>query len=74
VILLAVEALALVAITALLSATDALSFGAAVLVAAAMALINAILWPIVIRLTLPLTIITFGLGSLALSAGTSNCA
>jgi uncharacterized membrane protein YvlD (DUF360 family) len=70
VILLGVQALALVAITALLSATDALSLGAAVLVAAAMALINAILWPIVIRLTLPLTIITFGLGSLVLSAGT----
>jgi uncharacterized membrane protein YvlD (DUF360 family) len=70
VILLGVEALALVAITALLSATYALSFGAAVLVAAAMALINAVLWPLVIRLTLPLTIVTFGLGSLALSAGT----
>ena len=44
--------------------------GAAVLVAAAMALINALLWPIVTRLALPLTILTFGLGSLVLSAGT----
>ncbi len=70
VILLGVQALALVAVTALLSATDALSFDAAVLVAAAMALINAVLWPIITRLALPLTIITFGLGSLALSAGT----
>jgi uncharacterized membrane protein YvlD (DUF360 family) len=69
-VLLGVEALALVAITAVLSATDALSFGAAVLVAAAMALLNAVLWPIVIRVALPLTIVTFGLGSLALSAGT----
>ena len=34
-----------------------------------MALINAVLWPVVIRLALPLTIITFGLGSLLLSAG-----
>ncbi len=49
VILLAVDALALVVMTALLSATDALSFEAAVLVAAAMALINAVLWPIVTR-------------------------
>ena len=39
------------------------------LVAAAMALINAVLWPLVIRLALPLTIFTFGLGSLVLSAG-----
>ncbi len=70
VIMLAVQALALVAITALLSTTDALSLGAAMLVATAMALINAVLWPIVIRLTLPLTIVTFGLGSLAISAGT----
>ena len=35
-----------------------------------MALINALLWPIITRLALPLTIITFGLGSLVLSAGT----
>ncbi len=70
VILLGVEALALVVITALLSGTDALSFRAAVLVAGAMALINAILWPIITRLALPLTIVTFGLGSLVLSSGT----
>jgi uncharacterized membrane protein YvlD (DUF360 family) len=69
-VLLAVQALALLIITALLSATDRLSFPAAVLVAAAMALINAVLWPIVMRLALPLTIITFGLGSLVLSSGT----
>jgi uncharacterized membrane protein YvlD (DUF360 family) len=41
-----------------------------VLVAAAIALINAILWPIVIRVALPLTVFTFGLGSLVFSAGT----
>jgi uncharacterized membrane protein YvlD (DUF360 family) len=70
VILLGVDALALVVMTALLSSTDALSVRAAVLVAAAMALINALLWPLVMRLALPLTIITFGLGSLLLSAGT----
>ncbi len=69
-ILLVVDALALVAMTALLSATDALSVRAALLVAVVMALINAILWPVIMRLALPLTIITFGLGSLVLSAGT----
>jgi hypothetical protein len=35
-----------------------------------MALINAVLWPIVIRIALPLTVFTFGLGSLVFSAGT----
>jgi hypothetical protein len=61
-ILLGTDALALVVMTALLSASDALSFPAAVVVAATMALINAVLWPLVTRLALPLTIITFGLG------------
>jgi uncharacterized membrane protein YvlD (DUF360 family) len=45
------------------------SFRAALLAAGAMALINALLWPIVIRVVLPLTVLTFGLGSLALNAG-----
>ncbi len=67
--MLGVQALALVALTALLPSHESLSLGAAVLVAAAMALINALLWPLVIRIALPLTIVTFGLGSLALSAG-----
>ena len=34
-----------------------------------MAVINAVLWPLITRIALPLTIITFGLGSLVLSAG-----
>ncbi len=67
--MLVVQALVLVAMTALLSGRDTLSFDAALLVAAAMAVINAVLWPLVIRVALPLTIVTFGLGSLALSAG-----
>jgi uncharacterized membrane protein YvlD (DUF360 family) len=67
--MLVVQALVLVAMTALLSGRDTLSFDAAILVAAAMAAINAVLWPLVIRIALPLTIVTFGLGSLALSAG-----
>ncbi len=67
--MLVVQALVLVAMTALLSGRDSLSFDAAILVAAVMAIINAVLWPLVIRVALPLTIVTFGLGSLALSAG-----
>ena len=69
-VMLAVQALVLVVLTALLPGHESLSFDAALLVAAAMALINALLWPLVMRIALPLTIVTFGLGSLALSAGT----
>ncbi len=68
--MLGVQALALVVLTALLPSHESLSLAAAVLVAAAMAIINALLWPLITRVALPLTIITFGLGSLALSAGT----
>jgi uncharacterized membrane protein YvlD (DUF360 family) len=67
--MLVVQALVLLAMTGLLSGRDTLSFDAAILVAAVMAIINAVLWPLVIRVALPLTIVTFGLGSLALSAG-----
>jgi uncharacterized membrane protein YvlD (DUF360 family) len=67
--MLAVQALALVIMTALLSGRESLSLDAAILVAIAMAIINAVLWPILIRVALPLTIVTFGLGSLVLSAG-----
>jgi uncharacterized membrane protein YvlD (DUF360 family) len=68
-IMLGIEGLTLVVLTALLPGVQSLSFDAAVLVAAAMALINAFLWPLVTRLALPLTIVTFGLGSLVLSGG-----
>ncbi len=67
--MLVVQALVLLVMTALLSGRDSLSFDAAILVAAVMAIINAVLWPLLIRVALPLTIVTFGLGSLALSAG-----
>ncbi len=69
-IMLGVEALTLVVMTALLPGLESLSFDAALLVAGAMAIINALLWPLLIRIALPLTIVTFGLGSLLLSAGT----
>jgi uncharacterized membrane protein YvlD (DUF360 family) len=69
VVMLGVQALALVVLTALLPSHESLSLGAAVLVAAVMAIINAVLWPVITRIALPLTIVTFGLGSLALSAG-----
>jgi uncharacterized membrane protein YvlD (DUF360 family) len=68
--LLAVEALLLLILSAILPGVERLSFGAAVLVAAAMAIINATLWPVITRVALPLAVITLGLGSLILSAAT----
>lgn len=67
--MLGVQALTLVALTVLLPGHESLSLDAAALVAAVMAVINAVLWPLLIRIALPLTIVTFGLGSLVLSAG-----
>ena len=69
IVLLAVQGLVLVVLSEVLPGVESLSFDAAVLAAAAMALINAVLWPVLTRLALPLTIITFGLGSLVLSGG-----
>jgi len=70
VLLLVIQGLVIFALAAILPGVQTPSFAAAVLVAAAMALINAVLWPIVIRIALPLTVFTFGLGSLVFSAGT----
>jgi uncharacterized membrane protein YvlD (DUF360 family) len=67
--LLCVEAIALVVVAWLLPGVPTLSLGAAVWVVGAMALINAVLWPLITRLALPLAILSFGLVSLALSAG-----
>ncbi len=69
IVLLGVQGLVLVVLSEILPGVESLSFSAAVLATAAMALINAVLWPVLTRLALPLTIITFGLGSLVLSAG-----
>ncbi len=69
-ILLLIEGLVIFAVAAILPGVATPSLTAAVLVAATMALINALLWPVVIRVALPLTVFTFGLGSLLFSAGT----
>jgi uncharacterized membrane protein YvlD (DUF360 family) len=72
--MLVVEAAVLFVLAAILPGVEKLSFDAALLVAVVMALINAILWPLVIRLALPLAVLTFGLGSLLLSAGAVSLA
>jgi uncharacterized membrane protein YvlD (DUF360 family) len=55
------------AAAALLPGIDVPSFGAMLLTTGLIALLNALLWPFVIRLFLPITVITFGLGSLVLN-------
>ena len=44
------------------------SFRAALAATAAIALLNALVWPLLIRIVLPLTVFTFGIGSLLLNA------
>ncbi len=56
------------AATAVMPGISVPSFGAALLTTALIALINALLWPLLIRLFLPLTVLTFGLGSLVMTA------
>jgi uncharacterized membrane protein YvlD (DUF360 family) len=52
----------------LIPGIDLPSFGAALLTTGLIAVINAMLWPMLIRVVLPLTVLTFGLGSLLLNA------
>ena len=54
-------------VVALLPNIDLPSFRAALFTTAVIALINALLWPLIIRVVLPLTVLTFGLASLALN-------
>ena len=55
-------------VVAILPGIDVPSFEAVLLTTALIALLNAILWPLLIRLLLPVAVLTFGLGSLALNA------
>ncbi len=56
------------AFAAILPGIDVPSFGAVLLTTALIAAFNALLWPLLIRVLLPLTVLTFGLGSLVLNA------
>jgi putative membrane protein len=67
-VLWALVALVFWATFGLIPGIDLPSFRAALLATALVALINAALWPIVIRIVLPLTVLTFGVGSLILNA------
>jgi uncharacterized membrane protein YvlD (DUF360 family) len=62
-----VSAVALMLAGALLSGVHVQDFGSAFASALAIGVINALLWPLAIRLLLPITVITLGLGALALN-------
>lgn len=55
------------ALAALVPGIDVPSFGAVLLTTGLIAVLNALLWPLLIRVLLPLTVLTFGLGSLVLN-------
>lgn len=63
-----VIALVFWAVTAVLPGIDVPSFDAVLLTTVLIAFLNAVLWPLLIRVLLPLTVLTFGLGSLVLNA------
>src|SRR2546421_2115129 len=57
----------LLLLSALLSDVQVEDFSAALAAAALIGLINAFVWPLVIRVALPLTVLTLGLGVVALN-------
>lgn len=62
------DALALLLLSAILPGFTADSFGAVLILALLLALANALIWPLLIRVALPFTVMTLGLGSLVLNA------
>jgi uncharacterized membrane protein YvlD (DUF360 family) len=66
-ILIVVDGLALWLLAWVLSGIEIPSIGAGITTAAAIALLNALLWPLLTRVLLPLTVLTFGLFSLVLN-------
>jgi uncharacterized membrane protein YvlD (DUF360 family) len=62
------DAAALLLLSAILPGFHADSFGAALALAILLALANALIWPLLIRFALPFTVMTLGLGALALNA------
>jgi uncharacterized membrane protein YvlD (DUF360 family) len=67
VVVLLVSAATLLAIGALLSGVNVKNFGAALAAAAAVGLLNALVWPTLIRFALPITVLTLGLGAIVLN-------
>ena len=63
----AVAAAVLLGLAGILSGVDIDGFGAAAAFAAVCGFFNALLWPLLIRVALPLTVLTLGLGALLLN-------
>ena len=63
----AVAAAVLLGLAGVLSGVDIEGFGAAAAFAAVCGFFNALLWPLLIRVALPLTVLTLGLGALLLN-------
>jgi uncharacterized membrane protein YvlD (DUF360 family) len=66
-VVLVITAGALMLFSVLLAGFHIKDFGSALLAAALIGLINALVWPVVIRIALPFTVLTLGLGVLALN-------
>jgi uncharacterized membrane protein YvlD (DUF360 family) len=66
-VVLLVTAGALLLLSDLLAGFDVKDDGAALVTAVAIGLVNALVWPLVIRVALPFTVLTLGLGVLALN-------
>ncbi len=62
------DAGALLLLSAILPGFRTDGFGAAVILALLLALANALIWPLLIRVALPFTVMTLGLGALVLNA------
>src|SRR5436305_3073365 len=60
-------AVTLMLVGALLEGVDVAGFGTALAVAAIVGLINALVWPLVLRFALPLTVLTVGFGVVLLN-------
>ena len=67
VVLWLVSAATLMAVAALLDGVDVAGFGTALGVAAIVGLVNALVWPVLLRLALPLTVLTLGFGVVLLN-------
>jgi uncharacterized membrane protein YvlD (DUF360 family) len=73
-VLVVIDGLALWGLAAVLPGMAVPSLGAAIVTAALIALLNALIWPLLTRIVLPLTVLTFGLASLVLNAVVVNVA
>src|SRR3712207_9160257 len=62
-----ITAATLILLSALLSGVEVTSFGAALIASALIGLFNALVWPLVVRLALPFTVLTLGIGVLVLN-------